>query len=614
MIRVLLSNEIEDFEIKGSYRDSTGESNDGMRRSYSFEVSTWHTFTFKAVGESELGYEYDMEVVYTTSSGIHADWTKSEAAFRENFQDIYSVLRKREVGILNYPAKLVVHGEFRTALSETNCNGKVICTEPDEEAVGLKFTGKITPLEEGETAMSAFELMRRVGERDDERKRLQLARALDNIRPFTTDFVIQADTLPPKYLGKTFWQKLKKVDLGTLIASGEVGDEDVKQALMEFAEDVGNKGGYFQPLPTNGIEQYITTLPGDWPAKVLRYCQKTRDNLDLYRKYCPQAIPWREMKSEDYCEGDLDLMIRCKEPAYNCEQWEFIETCMQDPELERKVVENAGIIGLYSYGRIGRNLHTMKANDVLRAVLKYLDADPGKVYLDHFEHLAKLKLEDGLTEKDYQDFLRVARRLDKTSSDVAGLALKIGKSAGMSDVELVKMLEQKEFASDLCDSGLYAAYRETQFAPGLAWIEAQRAQWEAEKQAAIEARERSYAAVVDYVLQSKKTAVPVQARYSFDEEGAYGIARPDGTEIGILRSTEKRVLRIEGREHSYLVNVARAKRPRGGVLHIDILEADAGYVIGPKGAHLEKVAQQLREYGCDVRTVRAHKHTALAEL
>lgn len=611
MVRVLLSNEVENFEVKGSYSDHTGESNDGMRRGIAYTVRTECVFVFHNGKKTTDGYEYDMEVSYHTSNGVNEDWTETPKAFQENFDQIYTCLRFRSLRMLNYSAKMAVQCDFDTARGAENWNGETFATQPDEDAIWLEFNGRVSLSDDDEATMTAEALLKRVQEQDEQKGERILARALHNLRKLKASFSVDADSVPDEYFGKKYFIALKRVSLNELLQNQLVSVAEVQQALMDYAADIETKGGEFYALDTDQLEQYITTLPGDWPARVLRYCHQTRDNLDLYREYCPQAIPWREMKSEDYREGDLDLMIRYREPACNCEQWEFIEVCMRDPELERKVVENAGIIGLYSYGRIGRNLHTLKASDVLRAVLRHLDTSSGKVYLDHFKHLAELKLEEGLTERDYQDFLRVARRLDKTSSDVAGLALKIGKSAGMSDAELVKMLEQKEFTSDLCGSGLYRAYHDTQFAPGLAWIEARRMQREAEKQAEIEARERSYAAVVDYVLQSKKTAVPVEARYSFDEEGAYEIARPDGTKIGTLRGEEKRVLRIEGHDFSYLVNVARAKRPKNGVLHIDILEVDAGYVIGPKGAHLEKVAQKLREYGCDVQTVRVHKHKAL---
>ena len=52
------------------------------------------------------------------------------------------------------------------------------------------------------------------------------------------------------------------------------------------------------------------------------------------------------------------------------------------------------------------------------------------------------------------------------------------------------------------------------------------------------------------------------------------------------------------------------QRFRNGVLHLDVLENDAGYVIGPKGSKIKETTARLNKRGCQLRMIKIHTYTA----
>ena len=69
-IRILVNKQMEEFVLHSEYYDSTGESNDGMRRGYSYTVHVTHTFSFENEKQEEEGYSYDLRVVKNTDDCI----------------------------------------------------------------------------------------------------------------------------------------------------------------------------------------------------------------------------------------------------------------------------------------------------------------------------------------------------------------------------------------------------------------------------------------------------------------------------------------------------------------------------------------------------------------
>ena len=608
-IRILVNKQMEEFVLHGKYSDSTGESNDGMRREHSYTVRVTNTFSFENEKMEDEGYSYDLRVVKNTDDYVrNYDMTETAERFEENFSYIATVLRNRGVSILNIPAYMSVRCEFHEFISRWSIKEGSVSTEPDENAVELSFNGRLYPVKENTDIITASDLIARVSEDDEEKKWLMIAQAIGDKTLLSKTYRVTLDSIPDELYGKTKLIRLKKVTVDGLIEAGIADDADIEQALKDFVARV-EKGRSYYPISTDGIERLIINFPDELRKDVLRRCCQTSSNLQLFRDYCPEYISWRSVKAEDYLDSDLDLMIQRREYAYERQQWNFIEHCMEKQELEKKVVKNAYVIGYCDLSRIASNLHECTTTDLLRSIMKYDKENPDCVKLSDISCLFRLEY-SGLERSDYNDCLSMAEECNST--EMITFVLKVGLLAGVSEEELVEMLLSKEANAHIAlySWSLKEIYEKFNFAPGLAWVKAEEDRREAEKQRIAKERAESNEKVVKFVQSSGKLAVRVSLEHSYCSSSADGhkVCRPDGEHIGNLQSDENRILLVEGRKYCYLVNVERVKKLRNGVFHFDILEDDAGYVIGAKGCHVKEITEKLNALGCQLRTIKIHTH------
>lgn len=602
-IRILVNKQMTQFTLHSEYRDSTGESNDGMRRGYSYTVHVTHTFSFENEKQEEEGYSYDLRVVKNTDDYVrNYDMTETAEEFEENFDYIATVLRNKGVSMLNIPVYMNVKCEFYEFISRWSINESV-STEPDENAVELSFNGRLYPAKEDTEIITTSDLIARVS--GD--KWMMIARAIGDETLLSATYHVALDSIPDELYGKTKLIRLKKVTVDGLIEAGIADDADIEQALAGFVARVEKAHSYY-PISTDGIERFITNLPDVLRRKVLRCCCQTSRNLQLFRDYCPEYISWRSVKAEDYLDSDLDLMIQRRECAYERQQWDFIEHCMEKPETERKVVENAYVIGRCGLSRIANDLHECTTTDLLRSIIKYDKENPDCVKLSDVSCLFRLEY-TGLERSDYNDCLSMAEGCNST--EMIAFVLKIGLLVGVSEEELVEMLLSKETSAHIAlySWSLKEIYEKFNFAPGLAWVKAEEDRREAEKQRIAKERADSNEKVVKFVQDSGKLAVRVSLEpYCSSSVDGRKVCRPNGEHIGDLQSDEDRVMLVEGRRYYYLVSVERVKKLRNGVFHFDILEDDAGYVIGSKGCHIKEITEKLNQLGCQLRTIKIHTH------
>lgn len=605
MIRVLLDKRAQDFMEKWHYTATEPASNDGMRRDYSHRVNVEECFRFTNEEEQDEGFAYDLQVLSKSGHAPAVDCTADMAVFKEHFNLVHCRLREHGYQMLNYDAYYVVKTEVRRLLEFGN-----FVTAPDEEALVSATSLESFLADEDTNAMTYAEFVELLTEQGEHGREFRLARALGDYSFHTAEVKVLANSIPED----AAWRfKMKRVALADLLAAGEITAEDVRQTLLSYAKRVEGKSKYFL-INLGGIEQYVMGLPDDAVQTILGHCQQNDGTLDLLRKFCPQHISWGSIPLEKMRETDLDLLIQGGVSVFTDSQWEFLRQCAEKPELEQKIVANAGVLVNDHYWKLSGYLHQAKKIDVFRSVSKYLlERDSERI---SFKLKVKPLLElgyEGMERRDYDTYLQVARRLDVSFGDhnkMAGFVLKVGVTAGVETAELERFLREEKIGGmsiDLLNGYLTDAYKEVGFAPGLEWMA------EAEARKAEEARQRAIAEnksnddVVRYVQKSGKMAVCVRTRDLSGRE-ARSVKTTDGVEIGALKAEEKRVLFIEGRINDYLIDVERVKRKvHGGILHIDVLSDDAGYVIGLKGSKLRETTNRLQGLGCSLSTIRVHQ-------
>ena len=603
-IRILTNRRMEGFTLHNEYHSSTGGSDDGMRRDYSYVVHVTYTFSFENEKREEKGWSYDLSVVKDTDDYVrNYDMTETEDTFEKNFNYIATVLRNRGIYMLNIPAYMSVKCEFYEDIFRWSLSEGSISTEPDENAIELSFNGRLYPVKDT-GVISASELITRVSERDDERKRLMTARAIGADALLSRNYQVLLDSIPDELYGKKKLIRLKKVSVDDLVREGAINDVDIEQTLKEFLSRVEKADRYY-PISTDGIERFIINLPDELRRSVLRRCHQTSGNLQMFRNYCPEYINWRNVKAEDYIDSDLDLMIQRREYAYERQQWEFIERCMEKPELEKKVIENAYMLGRRNFSRIADGLRTCTATDLLHSVIKYNKENLNCVDISDVSCIFGLEYA-GLDKNDYQECLMMFGHRKCVRS--VAFILKVGLVAGVGEKELVEMLLEKEASMGIVlhNCSLKSVYEKFNFAPGLAWTRAEEARREAEERRIAKEQADSNEKVVKLVQNSGRLSVRVRASYSYE---GYDVCRLDDEYVGRLFLNEKRVVLVEGRKEYYLVDIERIKKLRNGVFHFDVLDNDAGYIIGPKGSRIRELTNELNRLGCQIRAIKIHTHS-----
>lgn len=603
MIKILVDKQASNFVLRREYLESTGGSDDGMRRSYSYTVYVTNSFFFENEKKEKDGYSYDMRVVKSEDGCDDYDRTETPEEFLENFDYVATALRNRGITMLNFPTYMAVGIEFFEWVDRWSGAEGAVQTAPDENAFEISFKGKFRPWTPQDEVLTVDGLLTWL----NEDKQLLIARALNCGLMLKRVQKVSLDSITDEFYGKKKLIKLKKVDIEELLSTGAVSEADVVQVLKAEMDAVAETG-HCSGAVIDGVQSIVVGLPDEFRRKVVDWSRQTSACLKLLREYCPERIHWPEVKAEDYVDSDLDLMIQQGVVAHREAQWGFIDRCMAKPELERKVVENAGTLGLSDLGRIARNLRTAKLADLLHSVLRC------RRRLDLSE-LSKLK--EGLWELDHQtvdrtDYEACLEITDAYKLDCfLALALKVGLIAGVSEGELARMLQDKASKAkiSLCCWYLKQVYEQVNFTPGLAWVKAEDERREAERARKAKAKAESHEKVVRFVQDSGELAVRVIAESSWSDLDGRKVSDLNGEEIGRLQFGDERLMAIEGRNsHTYFINLERVKNLKNGILHLDVAEEDAGYIIGPKGAKIKETTEKLNELGCNLKMIKLHKH------
>lgn len=600
---ILKQQQATNFSAKWQYNVTESGSNDGMRRGYTHSVSVVDDFFFSNEEEVKDGFAYDLQVIRQEAGQKPYDLAADEATFRRNFDTIYRRLQRERYELLSHVACRTAQATVGRLLS---CDGFAI--NDDEKVVSVQLGRGLVLAEDGDTVFTYAEYMEFLHEHGDGGRQLWLARALGDDSLHGREVKIIEGSIPE---GAEWQFTLPKVTLPELLAAGRISVEDVNNTLLDYAERIQTVDRYI-PIRLDGLEQYVLALPREAAQVVLGHCDQNAATLDLLRQFCPRRIDWREVPLAEMLESDLDLLIQAQEHAYTDNQWLFLQQCMEKPELEQKIVANASVL-VYDYLKLGRYLRQARKVDLFRSISQHL--------LEHNERidfgwavkpLSELGCE-GMERRDYDACLELVHRLTISEmserEQMAAYVLAAGVTAGVEAAELERFLREEEIAgrkTELLSSPLRYAYRELNFAPGLAWLEAEEARKAAEAQRRTAEQDKSNDKVVRYVQQSGKMAICVKASASYERDAWY-VESQNGDEIGRLKAEEKRVLFVTGRINDYLIDVERAKRVRGSVLHIDIYSDDAGYVIGSKGAKIKETTERLRNLGCTISNIRIHR-------
>ena len=585
-MRILVNKKVESFVLSESIRSTTFGSEDGMRRPHAYYVHEKCTYFFENEEEENGFYSYDFHVEKAVDDSEFGD--KVRTLDMENYRDFDYVvrsLRQNGINLLNVPTYLCVDTKFTRY--------------EDYFQMELVFIDQYCRQAKGQKIFTLDELVAHLG---NEEKEYLLAQAIGDKSLLNTRYKVWIDSVPNELHGKKEVVKLKKRTLDGMMKEGVIDKADIKQAFAAFVERNDRSHEYI-PLWTDGLEEYILDLPENLRKEVLVRSSQTSQNLYLFRKYCPERIIWSEVKAEEYIETDLDLMIQAGGTFHVESEWRFIESCMEKPQLELSIVDNALSFLGENFSRIASKLHKCTTTDILRSVAKSLETEalessvlskvPTKLLGLEYAHLKRA---------DYTTWKLLEKRY--RSVDMVALALKVGLIAGVSEEELVDMLltEQASMHFSLTDWYLDRVYQKLNFAPGLAWVKAEAARYEEQM---AKKRTESNEQVVKLVQNSNLLAVRVSAKDAYSRADGYSIYK-DGDLVGNLQPDEIRVLLIEGRRNAYLIDVERVKKLRNGVLHLDILKEDAGFVIGSKGCKIKEITKRLNELGCQIKTINVH--------
>ena len=587
--RIIVNNQARNFKVSSQYTDSTFDSDDGMRRGHTYTVDIDYSFFFENEKEEKEGWSYDLRVMKKRHSCYYYDSGESELEFEKNFGFIAARLRNRGIMMFNFPAYKVVDGYF--------------FARSGGDLITVNFLGEVKMATEDDDIITVDELFARIKEETGEnRVHSKIARALTCGHLVDRKFKVALESIPDEFYGKEIPVMLESVEIGDLLSSGEVSEVDVASALEYLVARFEETKAY-SGIRIDGIEQIVTSLPAEFRDRVLSCACQTSSCLTLLRIYYPEKINWYYMSLRDFEESDLDRLIERDRSVSTEAQWEFLKHCMENPELERKIVENVYPLACSCLKALARELKTCTTADILRTIIEYDKNNPEVIKISEVSGLFELEYE-GLAQKDYEDCLVMLGQCN--GEDQAAFALKIGVMAGVAESELVKMLEAARGVR-LTSCYMSGVYEKLGFKPGLDWVRAERARWEAEERRIAKERIESNERVVRYVQNSGKLVVGVTTGTRSSIDGCK-ITSLEGEVIGNLQLNETRLYSIEGRNHVYLVNLERVKKLKNGILHLDVDESDAGYIIGPKGARIRDTTEGLNRLGCNLKMIKLHTH------
>ena len=540
---------LENFSVSGQYRDFEGESNDGMRKGYSYTVRYTDRFRFELL-ENTDSYIYKLSV---TGSNQYGD-----ASPVAGYHTVWREMRRKGAVIL------APKGCVEASVLGVNT---VYVNAPSRDGeIGL---GYMTRLREGEETISYEALVELltgpIGE---------IARSVKDTRFFDKDRLVDPNTLPTEDAGlRVEWRKDKGLD--ELLADGVVTEDDVVSYLDAFIEKA------YEP---DALAPFLERVPAA-AEKVI----ETSITLPIKRSICPDKVDWGYVISKGWAlPGDLDAIVAAGRRMSSVPD-AFLEAMAADRAFEKKVAENAMLIFEgHAYGDpMEKVVAAMRPE-----ARKLLVVETAKKCRPYLIDIASYCVKDAIIELSPDELdlvLSVLAERKETSERCAKCIVRLMAAAGHKEDEILDTAISVAGKFNVDGSWMKSTYEELGLSKGLARIEASRL---AAEKARAEAKAKRHA-------ESKAVVEAVQAKGGF--------AKAESGQISaLLPEDEDKLFIIEGRRADYLLSVAKAKRARGGILHIDVDEEDAGWIIGPKGAKIKETTEKLNELGCNLRMIKLH--------
>lgn len=581
-VKIKVDKHLTTFSYMDDMQVYIPESSDGMMSASNTLVRVKTVFCFENEQLIDDSYCYDFKLirVVNNTEQVLVDNDK-DLLESYNFDLVFKTLRKMDVNLLNYDACLEVKSSMEVF--------------ENEFALNFEILPKVYPVKE---EMKIFELDE-VVDFFDEKKAL-LFFATNNWNELYKSFFVKYNSVFQEPKRKIF----KKLSLTELL-NGLVSEEDIVKILTDFVAKVEEQGRY-TPLCIEGIESFVVALPEDLRRKVLQISKQSRSNLNLMRKYCPEKINWSEVLFSEMQDSDLDLMIKSKSMAETAEQKDFLRICMQKPELERKIVDNAYILAGNDLTIVVKSLKTVMAVELLRSVCNYITENLKEVYFSRLEDLLALEFK-GLLKSDYNLMLKVFRKINANEDGInkaASAVLEVGLKAGVATEELERFLKEEQALGkkiELTTGKITTVYRKFNFLPGLKWLQEEEDRKIAEKLIEKRRIEEEHQKLLDIVRKNKTIRVRLERDICSTSLKVYDM---NWSLIGKLKPDEDSVLDIEGVACHYLVDLETAKKGQVTVLEISVDKGDAGFIIGKKGVKVKELTEMLNKRGYKIRKIK----------
>lgn len=544
---------LQSFTLRGEYKDFTGESNDGMRRSHTYTVRQTDTIDFELLEVSNGRYIYKMTVTGKDQYGPTTPLT--------GYDRLWSILRTDGAEII----------APKGAMAVSVAAGYVTPSSKNGE---MTFSGAF-PLREGENAMSFKEYMELMAG-----PMALIAGAVGDNAFFKTKRFVDPNTLPEGFEETRVDIETTK-DLDELLAEGAICDEDVERYLDSFIAEA---------LRPDALVPFLERNGGIGAERVA----VTAATLPVKRRVCPEKIVWGTVARKGWLKAeDLDLIIEGRQTIGFVPEV-FLTAMKGDRVFEEKIARNAMSIFRADFPSSGHPL---------MAAVRALSPEGQRTLVVEMAR-------KGAAPRDLQAVIITAceesKHIDFSQEELPFIldALKSRKYMGGDNGEGVarllsaagrpedEILEAVERLAGTVDSWhMRHVYEDLSLQGGLAKVEAREREIEA-RQAAEEARQKAESlAVLDLVKTSN------------------GFVKAEAEQISALQREERNHLFIlEGRNASYLLDIDKAKNAKNGVLHLDVDEADAGWIIGAKGAKIKETTEKLNKLGCNLRMIKLHTY------
>ena len=605
-VRVLLDNKAFNFCTNKSYHDNIFSSNDGMRpggRSYLAEEC--NAYSFSKEEKTDDGFWYDLEVRREVNSFRLSKYnlTSRENVFKEYFSDISRDLRRRGYRILNYTSVVWMIARHLHFDRETKEDVIEVRLMTDENILDEKRASR------GVNTLP--EILAYLREEDESANMASFLRTVGDFGYIQNQY-IKTESIPKDLFGKTFELTVKRRDLSPLFEKAQFRRE-VTEYFEKRIEEYRNYHYRYYSIHSflyvniDDIEEFVMSLPDDFRRKVIGISKQTPKNLLLRRQYDGASVDWHQINPDEIVDSDLDLLIKCQVHLDSGLLGYLMSGLMGTPEREKKVVQNAWTVAYSHQELIAERLKSCSHSEHLRGLIADLNSR-GQVEM---LHSISSVFHYGYSDLNPSDVKALSKCFIVDDYRSFFFLVRIALISGVSEGELVSLILKIEKDGILSrdNEDLNRLYAKYDFAPGLRWMEEKVAREEANRQEEMKARIAENQKAVDYVKSSGKLSVRVKTIYNDVDEDYRFVKTVDGHSIGLIFASEQRILRMAGRQFDYLINVERAQRLRNGVLHLDILEVDAGAIIGRGGSNLKEAVETLNRLGCSLRTIKVHRHS-----